>query len=272
MSLTEEILSQISGNPLNGLRKADELWTKLKNNRIPVPDSVKQESQPLGMVDYDIVISGGTLGILIGTTLAMKGWRVAVLERGKLRGREQEWNISRKELEVLIDLNLLSEVELKTAIATEYNPARLSFPNSDDIWVKDVLNIGVDPVYLLETLKNRFVESGGILLENTAYESAIIHPDGVVVKVTSTNSSSIEGEELGENSIILKTRLLIDAMGHFSPLVRQARQGQKPDAVCLVVGTCATGYPHNKTGDIFASFTTVNHQCQYFWEAFPARD
>lgn len=272
MSLTEEILSQIPGNPFNGLRKADELWTGLKNNSLPIPYSVKEESQRLETVDYDVVIGGGTLGILIGTTLVMKGWRVAVLERGKLRGREQEWNISRKELEVLIDLNLLSEVELKTAIATEYNPARLSFPNNIEIWVKDVLNIGVDPVYLLETLKNRFLEAGGILLENTAYESAIIHPDGVAVNVTQIHSPRLAGEGLGERSIILKTRLLIDAMGHFSPLVRQARQGQKPDAVCLVVGTCATGYSNNETGDIFASFTPLNNQCQYFWEAFPARD
>lgn len=265
MSLTEEILSQIPGNPLNGLQKADELWTGLKNNTLPLPHTVKQDSQLLENVDYDVVICGGTLGILIGVTLAMKGWRVALIERGKLQGREQEWNISRKELEVFIDLNLLSEVELKTAIATEYNPARLSFPNGADIWVKDVLNIGVDPVYLLETLKTKFLESGGILLENTAYQAAIIHPDGVEV----INSSQFAGER---SETMIKTRLLIDAMGHFSPLVRQARQGQKPDAVCLVVGTCATGYPNNQTGDIFASFTPLNNQCQYFWEAFPARD
>ena len=88
MSFTEEILSQIPGNPLNGLRKADELWKGLKNNTLPLPNTVKQESQQLETIDYDVVICGGTLGILIGTTLAMKGWRVAVLERGKLRGRE----------------------------------------------------------------------------------------------------------------------------------------------------------------------------------------
>jgi lycopene cyclase CruP len=66
--------------------------------------------------------------------------------------------------------------------------------------------------------------------------------------------------------------LLIDAMGHFSPIARQARQGQQPDAVCLVVGTCATGFPANATGDLFATFTPIQNQCQYFWEAFPARD
>jgi lycopene cyclase CruP len=233
------------------------LWHSLKQNTLKVPHTVEHHSQPLETVDYDVVICGGTLGIVIATALALRGWRVAVIERGKLRGRDQEWNISRQELNVLVELNLLSAEELETAIATEYNPARLSFPNTPDIWVKDVLNIGVDPVYLLETLKTRFLAVGGMLLENTAYEQAKIHPNGVTVNTSSST---------------LTTRLLLDAMGHFSPIVRQARGGQKPDGVCLVVGTCGTGYPNNETGDIFASFTPIQNNCQYFWEAFPARD
>jgi lycopene cyclase CruP len=61
-------------------------------------------------------------------------------------------------------------------------------------------------------------------------------------------------------------------MGNFSPIVGQARQGEKPGGVCLVVGSCAQGFPSNETGDLLASFTPIEHQCQYFWEAFPARD
>ncbi len=258
MSLTEQILSQIPGNPLEGLRRVDQIWQKLRAENIPVPTTVKTETQLLENYDWDVVICGGTLGILIGATLAKKGWRVALLERGILKGRKQEWNISRKELETFVELNLLSPEELKRAIATEYNSARISFPESKDIWVKDVLNIGVDPVYLLETLKNGFLKAGGQLFENTAYEAATIHPDGVNIQTSNGRS--------------FKTQLLLDAMGHFSPIVKQAREGKKPDAVCLVVGTCATGYPKNDTGDIFASFTPIQNQCQYFWEAFPARD
>ncbi|NES77555.1 MULTISPECIES: NAD(P)/FAD-dependent oxidoreductase [unclassified Okeania] len=258
MSLTEQILSQIPGSPLQGLRKADQVWQNLREDNISIPTTVKKETQLLNTLDWDVVICGGTLGILIGATLAKKGWRVALLERGILKGRKQEWNISRKELETFIELNLLSSEELETAIATEYNPARISFPESEDIWVKDVLNIGVDPVYLLESLKQGFLQAGGQLFENTAYEAATIHPDGIDIQVNNGQS--------------FKARLLLDAMGHFSPILKQARQGKKPDAVCLVVGTCATGYPKNDTGDIFASFTPIKNQCQYFWEAFPARD
>ena len=43
-----------------------------------------------------------------GAALAQRGWRVALIERGILRGRDQEWNISRHELQVLLDLELLT--------------------------------------------------------------------------------------------------------------------------------------------------------------------
>ena len=38
------------------------------------------------------------------------------------------------------------------------------------------------------------------------------------------------------------------------------------------MGSCATGFEQNETGDLFAAITPIQHQCQYFWEAFPARD
>jgi lycopene cyclase CruP len=254
MSLTEQILPS---NTLTGLRHADKLWQELKTGNIQVPNAIGESNESLGNLDWDVVICGGTLGILIGTALQKQGWRVAIVERGILRGRDQEWNISRKELEVFVELDLLTEAELIEAIATEYNPARVSFVRGRDLWVKDILNIGVDPVFLLDTLKNKFLESGGKLFEKTPFNSATVHPDGVAI-------------EAGENN--LKTRLLLDAMGHFSPISKQARQGETPEGVCLVVGSCAQGYPHNETGDLIVSFTPIQHQCQYFWEAFPARD
>ncbi|MEW6495031.1 MAG: FAD-binding oxidoreductase, partial [Cyanobacteriota bacterium] len=221
-----------------------------------VPLVIKESKEPLLSVDWDAVICGGTLGILIGAALQKRGWRVAVVERGILRGREQEWNISHKELEVFLELELLSQAELEKAIATEYNPARISFFEGPDFWIRDVLNIGVDPVFLLDTLKSKFLEAGGQLFEQTSFAGAAVHPDGVFIEAAGG----------------LKTRLLIDAMGHFSPIVKQARQGEKPEGVCLVVGSCAQGFPQNETGDLIVSFTPIENQCQYFWEAFPARD
>lgn len=259
-SLTEQILTQIPGNPWENLQRLDRLWADVKEDRAPIPEVISYNYENLDKIDYDVLICGGTLGILLGATLAQKGWKIAVIERGILRGRDQEWNISRRELDVFLELNLLNKEEIENAIASEYNPARISFPETPDIWVKDVLNIGINPVYLLEKLKNRFIESGGHLLEKTDFINATIHPNGVNVALKNSDN------------LTLNTRLLLDGMGHFSPIAKQARKGKKPDAVCLVVGTCATGYENNTTGDIFASFTPIQNQCQYFWEAFPAKD
>lgn len=266
MSLTEQILSQLA-NPasnsskqstmLEALRAADRLWRGYRENSLPASTAVQEAAQPLETIDWDVVICGGTLGIVIGAALAQRGWQVALLERGVLRGRAQEWNISRQELQVLVTLGLLSPLELEQAIVTEYNPARISFHKGGELWVEDVLNIGVDPVFLLETLKQKFLAVGGKLFEQAAFEQATLHPNGVEVATA--------------NQAHFKTRLLLDAMGHFSPIVRQARPAQ-PDAVCLVVGSCAQGFSENQTGDLFASLTPIQNHCQYFWEAFPARD
>ncbi|WP_017299124.1 FAD-dependent oxidoreductase [Nodosilinea nodulosa] len=256
MTLTEQMISGLPGNPWAGLERADELWLRYRTGNLPEAHVIHQATAPLESVDWDVVICGGTLGILVGAGLAQRGWRVALLERGVLQGRQQEWNISRRELAALTELGLLTEQELADAIASQYNPARIQFGEGEPLWVNDVLNVGVDPRGLLARLKAKFLAAGGQLFEHNAFEAAWVHPNGVLVKAEQP----------------FTTRLLIDAMGHFSPLVRQARGAAKPDAVCLVVGTCAQGFPANDTGDLIVSFTPIRHQCQYFWEAFPARD
>lgn len=254
MSLTEEILSQLPGDVLGGLRRTDSILTSLRTDNPIIPNVVTENPEPLDAVDWDVIICGGTLGILIGCALAVRGVRVALLERGILRGREQEWNISRKELAVFRELDLLTETELNKTIVTEYNPARVSFQGGTEVWVDDVLNIGVDPIYLLQTLKTRFLAAGGKLFENTPFSNVVVHCNGVKVNNQFTG------------------KLLLDAMGNLSPISQQARQGKKPDALCLVVGSCAEGFPENNSGDLLLSFTALQNQCQYFWEAFPAKD
>lgn len=257
MSLTETILSQQPDNVLERLRRADQLWSDLREGKIDGTEVITHSAEKIGKWDTDIVICGGTLGILLGAALQRLGWQVTLIERGILQGRKQEWNISRKELEIFIELELLTQEELENAIATNYNPARVGFLDGQEVWVENVLNIGVDPVYLLEQLKQKFIQAGGKLLENTGFKSARIHPDGVAL-------------EAGEQTIL--TPLVIDAMGHFSPIIKQVRKGKKPEAVCVVVGSCAQGFPENNTGDLIYSFTPIINYCQYFWEAFPARD
>jgi lycopene cyclase CruP len=244
------------------LQRMDRFWHSYRHDPLIAAEVVVDAGdRRLGELDCDVMICGGTLGILLGTALQLKGWRVTILERGLLQGRVQEWNVSRRELEVLLELDLLTEAELAEAIATEYNPARVGFHGGVELWVKDILNIGVDPVFLLATLKQRFLAAGGRLLEQTGFERAELCADGVVLYCGDRQVSG---------------RLLLDMMGHFSPIARQARQitqgSLRPEGVCMVVGSCARGLPEQPFGDLIYTFQPIQNHCQYFWEAFPARD
>ena len=148
------------GNPLQGLRQADRLWEKIRHGEPLYPHPWVTNASPsdaLPMVEWDVVVGGGTLGVIVGTVLAQQGWSVAVVERGILRGRDQEWNISRHELQVLLDLEILTAAQLEETIASEYNPGRIAFGEGPEIWVRDVLNVGVSPRILLEQVKQRFL-------------------------------------------------------------------------------------------------------------------
>ncbi len=272
MSLFESVRSQMPAEIPSQLERMDAFWTSYRQSNQEIAKVVQTTSEKLGDKDFDAIVCGGTLGIFIACALQSRSWRVAIIEQGILRGRAQEWNISRKELKAFLELDLLTEAELETAIATIYNPARVGFQGGKDLWVRDILNIGVDPVYLLEILKQKFLDAGGILLEKTAFKQAIAYADGVAVEVAHTPSPSPGGEGYKR----ITGRLLLDVMGHLSPIAKQARsqvQGNiKPDGVCMVVGSCAKGMPEKSYGDLIYSFTPIQKQCQYFWEAFPAKD
>lgn len=239
------------------LSLADQMWYDLRHNQPKIKPVISTNQENLINIDFDVIICGGTLGIFVAATLQKKGYKIALIERGILQGRDQEWNISRHELNCLLDLELLTPSELETIIFTEYNPARVSFYKGYELWVKDVLNVGVSPKLLIAKVQEKFLSWGGIILENTIFDNAIISENAVTVKTDKQE---------------LKTKLLIDSMGHFSPIIKQLRKGEKPEGVCLVVGSCGKGFSNNETGDLIASFTPIQNQCQYFWEAFPAKD
>ncbi|NJK33895.1 MAG: FAD-binding oxidoreductase [Oscillatoriales cyanobacterium SM2_2_1] len=257
--------SQTVSLPMDAERQiahTDRFWQSYRRG-LPVVEVVTLEHHRLPQVECDVVILGGTLGIVIGCALQRRGWRVAVIERSHLRGRAQEWNLSRAELEPLRQNDLLTEAELETAIASEYNPARIGFYGGSELWVRDILNIGIDPVVLLHTLKEKFLSAGGHLCEVTEFKHLAIHPNGVAVQTDS---------QAKPRSAPLTGRLLLDAMGHFSPIARQARRGASPDGICWVVGGCAHGIPNCPHGDLFYTFSPCTGATQDFWEAFPARD
>ncbi|KAJ8902561.1 hypothetical protein NDN08_006963 [Rhodosorus marinus] len=278
-----DFMRRAPGDPLSGLMRADEMWLKMrmrtgKEHVRTVIDETPSED--FAEIDFDVLICGGSLGIFLALALAKRGIRVAVVERGRLIGRDQEWNVSRKEMKILIEMGLLTGEDIEEAIVSEFNPVRVSFKGMDDIHISDILNCGVSPKWLLEKARTRFVEDlGGTLLEEHLFENARVGHNAVQVnlRVQSGASGSLgsggagtEGESSSE-TVALRARLLVDAMGNFSPIVQQQRAGEIPEGVCLVVGSCARAdWPSNDQGDLLYSFTPIEGNLQYFWEAFPS--
>lgn len=253
------------------LSAVDQAWHDLrtKSSTGPAPAFVTLSSKPLAASpEFDICVCGGTLGIIYATAFSQRGYRVCVLERGFVRGREQEWNISRKEMEALSSAGILTPQEVDEVVAIEFNPVRISFHNtstsgSDDVWTQDVLNLGVSPLKLIDKVENKFISSGGVLLEGCSILGITSCPNGASISTQGSNSSTT-----------ITARLVIDCMGHNSPMVQQARWGSKPDGVCCVVGSMASGFPSelNKTGDVIATASdlSTSDRLQLFWEAFPS--
>lgn len=256
------------------------------------------------------------MGVFLALSLQTKGYNVAIVEKRLLKGRTQEWNINREELFNLEKCGLLTADELEEAITTEFNPIRIGFPGMEDIWVEDVLNLGVSPEVLLEMMKLRFLDRGGVLLEKMAFKTACVYDDGVEVALltvgelpevldagdinrsmdesSSSSSSSSDGSgsdetngSYGTGTAIaaaeklaksirtkkkLTAKLLIDCMGHYSPIVKQIRGKQQPDGVVLVVGGAMEGMPADKntSADLLYTFEDSEDDIQLFWEAFPA--
>jgi len=53
-----------------------------------------------GELDCDVAVCGGTLGLFLALALQLRGHRVTIVERRRVEGRAQEWNVSRPELNV----------------------------------------------------------------------------------------------------------------------------------------------------------------------------
>ncbi|KAL2973423.1 hypothetical protein AAZX31_14G044700 [Glycine max] len=248
------------------LKRLDQLWSSICSSQevVQEPQQVVSTIPSLfGSSDladkaegsYDVLVCGGTLGIFIATALCARGLRVAIVERNVLKGRDQEWNISTKELLELVEVGVLEEDDIERATAN-----RCGFERKGDIWVNDILNLGVSPAKLIEIVKTRFISLGGVIFEGCGVSCINVYEDAAVLKLS--------GDK------ILSSRLIIDAMGNFSPVVKQIRGGRKPDGVCLVVGTCARGFETNSTSDVIFSSSSIkkvgDSKAQLFWEAFPA--
>ncbi len=246
---------------------------------------VTEERPSLPAVDtFDVIYAGGGLNLLNAAVMSLRyGLRVLVFDRFTVGAVHREWNISRQELQELLDVGLLTPAELETLIQREYSDGLVRFHATHigvpaaELHLKDVLNIAVDAEKLTALCMQKILQQpplnglSNIVLHNTTFVRASVQPSrGVTIDVSTTT-----GEQHSYGA-----RLLIDGMGSTSPIACQLNCGQPFSLVCPTVGTVARGYKSGSTpdaidpaiGEVLVTSEDARHGRQLIWEAFPGRD
>ncbi|WP_069790258.1 flavin-dependent dehydrogenase [Cyanobacterium sp. IPPAS B-1200] len=231
------------------------------------------KDQSKGKADYDLIYVGGALGAIHAALMAKIGYNVLVIERLKFGRMNREWNISRDEFQVLIDLGLFTKKEFEHCIAAEYKDGFSKFFDANNpeklkanvLHTPTVLNIALDTNKLLEVCQKKLIKYGADIWDETDFEKATVGKDIVTVKGTHLVTEE-EREATG--------RLLIDAMGTASPIAWQMAGKRTFDSVCPTVGAILEGFDPevwDKTyGDVLFSHGDISRGRQLIWELFPA--
>ncbi len=222
---------------------------------------------------YDLIYVGGALGIIHAAVMALKGYKVLVIERLKFGRMNREWNISRSEFQSLIDLNLFTAEEFENIIAKEYIDGFNKFFDSNNpdnlkaaiLHTPTVLNIALDSDKLLHFCGEKLRAAGGEIWDETEFIKANI----------SETEATVELVDLKEKESKQVTgRLLIDAMGTASPIAWQLNGDRAFDSVCPTVGAIVEsgfepGVWDSNYGDVLNSHGDISKGRQLIWELFP---
>jgi lycopene cyclase CruA len=231
---------------------------------------------------FDIIYAGGGLNLLNAAVMTSRyGLRVLVFDRFTVGAVHREWNISRDELQELLEIGLLSPQELEEVTQREYSTGLVRFHASNikvpasELHLKGVLDVAIDADRLtalcIRKIQTSQPASGpNVILSNTSFERCAVQPQqGATVDVS--------GPE-GPHSYA--ARLLIDGMGSTSPIACQLNCGRPYSLVCPTVGTVARGYKEGSDpdaidpaiGEVLVTTEDAHEGRQLIWEAFPGRD
>lgn len=222
---------------------------------------------------YDLIYVGGALGVIHAAVMAQLGYKVLLIERLPFGRMNREWNISRAELQSLINLGLFTAAECESIIAREYKDGFNKFfdgnnPNhlkSPVLHTPTVLNIALDAEKLLRMCGDKLQAAGGEIWDETEFLNAVIEDSHLTAKVKHLPANT-KREATG--------RLLVDAMGTASPIAWQLNGGRAFDSVCPTVGAVvASGFDSNvwdsQYGDVLNSHGDISRGRQLIWELFP---
>ncbi len=241
-------------------------------HKYPMPNA----QCPMPHAQYDLIYIGSALGVIHAAVMAKLGYKVLLVERLPFGRMNREWNISRDEIQSLINLGLLTSSEVESIIAREYKdgfnkffdayvPKQLKAPI---LHTPTVLNLGLDSERLLQLCGQKLLAAGGEIWDETEFIKADIYKSEVVVTLKNL-SNQIDKQASG--------RVLVDAMGTASPIAWQLNGGRAFDSVCPTVGAVIergfeAGVWDSQYGDVLNSHGDISRGRQLIWELFPGTD
>ena len=222
---------------------------------------------------YDLIYIGGALGVIHAAVMARLGYRVLLVERMPFGRMNREWNISRDEIQSLIDLGLFTAAEIETLIAREYKDGYNKFFDANNpsvarspvLHTPKVLNVALDGEKLLYLAGVKLTEAGGEIWDETEFVRADVEAEKVVVQGCYLPTKADR---------TTSARLLVDAMGSASPIAWQLNGGRAFDSVCPTVGAAIDGgfepgVWDSEYGDVLYSHGDISRGRQLIWELFP---
>ncbi|WP_437943809.1 lycopene cyclase [Sorangium sp. So ce281] len=214
--------------------------------------------------DYDVVVAGGGLSLLLAPLLASAGLRVAVLDRARIGAAHREWNAGTAEVAALSASGIFARDEIERLVIARYVEGLCRWHGGGTYPVRGVLDHAIDAGGLLAAARARAEALGVTLLDGHALLGHAEGPDAVALAVADA--------EPGAAPRALSARLLVDARGAASPYATA-------DLLCPTVGGVLTGLSEGDgerrirpdVGEILATTEDVEEGRQHLWEAFPGR-
>ncbi|GCE26969.1 hypothetical protein KDA_24530 [Dictyobacter alpinus] len=272
---------------LKRLQNLNDSWQNLlqSGERRSYAEVVVTEERPFVPASdtFDIIYAGGGLNLLNAAVMTRRyGFRVLVFDRFTVGAVHREWNISREELQELLDSGLLTSAELESVIQREYRDGLIRFHAGQikvapaELHLKDVLNIAIDAEKLtalcVQKIQEHQPRMGGsnMILHNTNFVRCAVQP---------SRSVTVDVEHTSGAPHSYRARLLIDGMGSTSPIACQLNCGRPFSLVCPTVGTVARGYKQGseanaidpEIGEVLVSTEDSRNGRQLIWEAFPGK-
>lgn len=210
--------------------------------------------------DYDVVMAGGGLSMLLALAMAKRGLRVAVFDRRTAGAAHREWNASERELRALVAGGVVTEDELRELIVAAYRDGFCRWHNGGTYRVRSVLDRAVDAGGLLSLVRARCEAAGVAVFDDHALVGHAAGPTAIAMRLRTRTGASRE----------VTARLLVDARGAASP-------SATADLSCPTVGGVIEGIAEGSApdevdpavGEILVTTEGIVDGRQHIWEAFP---